>query len=245
MLVVDPISNSLDGLFAMLEESQTQTVGEQVARAAVMLGRFQPPTRGHYKVIDSLKRFIRENKHLNLQEKPIVIVIEGKKTSEDKSRNPLTTDERISIMQASGKANGVLFLKAGSAFDAFEAVRRAGYEPVAVAAGSDRAKGYLQLLDKYFTAADGSAIEHHKVPGLDRDEDEDSSMTSSAFDELIKALEEGETIPDSMISGTLARYAANQERDKAFAYITGLEKNPGLAKKLMGMIARHHKDNSK
>ena len=113
---------------------EEETVGEQPKKAVVMVGRMNPPTAGHYKVIDLMKKFERTNKGVT----PIVVVVAGKETSKDLKKNPLSAEDRVKFMTASGKANGVKFIIAPSAFAAFEEVRKAGYEPYGIAAGSDR-----------------------------------------------------------------------------------------------------------
>lgn len=212
------------------------TVGEQKKRAVVAVGRMNPPTLGHYKVIDAMKEFIRKNADLKLDATPIVVIVEGKETSKDRSKNPLTGEERKSFMESSGRANGVRFLVAPSAFAAFEEVRKAGFEPIAVAAGSDRAPKYIDLLDKYFKTKKDAAIKHHAVPGLERDIDNDTDDGPDAFARILQDIDDGSSIPLSMISGSLARYAAKQDNLKAFAYITGLSKKQALAKKLMSKV---------
>jgi hypothetical protein len=214
------------------------SVGEQPKKAVVMVGRMNPPTRGHYKVIDAMKSFIRQNPKLNLDAKPIVVVIEGAKSSKNKDKNPLTAEQRIAYMQASGHANGVTFLTAPSAVDAFEEVRRAGFETAVIAAGSDRAKNYMKMLEKYFTAKDGSTIKRQVVPGLDRDMDDEQDDGPEAMDRLLDAAEEGDSIPLSLVSGTLARRAAFQDKKKAFSYIVGLDKKPRLAVQMMTAIKK-------
>jgi hypothetical protein len=213
-----------------------ETVGEQTHRAVVAVGRFQPPTRGHYKVMGAMKAFIRDNHDLNLAVQPVVVIVAGEKTGADKTKNPLTADERKSFMESSGNANGVKFLIAGSAFAAFEEVRKAGFEPIAIAAGTDRAAGYLKMLDKYFTKADGTPIKHMVVPGLERDQDDDVNDGDDAFDMIIRMINDGDEVDDAQISGSLARYAAKKGEAKAFAYIVGLEKKPKLAEKLISKI---------
>jgi hypothetical protein len=195
-----------------------------------------PPTLGHYKVIDAMKAFIRKNKDLKLETMPIVVIVEGKETSKDKAKNPLSGAEREQFMKASSKADGVKFIISGSAFAAFEDVRKAGYEPIAVAAGSDRVHKYIELLDKYFKTRDEQPIKHLMVPGLERDADTDSDDGAPAFDEMISNIKDGEELPLSMISGTLARYIAKQDELKAFAYITGLTGKLPLAEKMMKKI---------
>jgi Cytidylyltransferase-like len=215
---------------------QEDTVGEQTRRAAVTVGRFNPPTIGHYKVIDAMKAFIRKRKDLRLEAMPVVVIIEGGKTSKDKDKNPLSAGERERFMKASGKANGVHFLSAPSAFAAFEEVRKAGLEPVAIAAGSDRAPRYMEMLDKYFTSKAGETIERHLVPGLERDADNNYEDGDEAFQRVLDVISAGEDVPLSMISGSLARYAARTGQAGPFAYITGLTEKPALAKKLLTKV---------
>lgn len=213
-----------------------ETVGEQKKRAAVMIGRMNPPTRGHYKVMNAMKAFIRDKKELNLDVTPIVVIISGGKTSADKSKNPLSAEERKSFMESSGKANGVKFLIANSAFTALEEVRKAGFEPIAIAAGSDRVDDYLKMLDKYFTKKDGTSIKHVAVPGLDRDQDADVADGEEAFDMIARMINDSEKIDDSQISASLARYLARKDEEKAFAYVVGLDAKPKLALKLMDKV---------
>jgi len=194
-----------------------ETVGMQSKRAVVMVGRMNPPTAGHYKVIDLLKKFARENKGVV----PVVVVVAGKETSKDKSKNPLTGEERVKFMQASKKANGIQFIISGSAFAAFEDVRKAGYEPYAIAAGSDRASKYLEMLDKYFTGPDGKKLEHVIVPGLKDREDPDDEGTPS--EEVLELAEKGEEIPLHLISGSMARLAVKLGYKVAFAKILGVD----------------------
>ncbi len=194
-----------------------ETVGEQQKKAVVMVGRMNPPTQAHYKVINLMKKFIRTHKGLT----PIVVVIAGKKSSKDLSKNPLTAEDRIKFMTASGKANGVKFIVATGAFQAFEEVRKIGFEPVAIAAGSDRGNEYLVMLDKYFTSKDGSKIQHTLVPGLEEREDPEDDGTPS--EEVLQMAENGEDIPIHLISGSMARLAVEKGFKKAFAKITGLD----------------------
>lgn len=219
-----------------MNELFEETVGEQSKRVAVMVGRLNPPTRGHYKVIAAMKAFIRDNPQLNLEAMPVVVIVAGEKSSKDKAKNPLTADERKAFIEASGRANGVKVITSSSAFAAFEDVRVAGYEPIAVAAGTDRAANYIKLLDKYFTSKNEKPIKHVLVPGLDRDQDDEVSDGPEAFDMIGRMIEDGETIDDSQVSGSLARHLALTGKEKAFAYVVGLEKKPALAKKLMDKV---------
>ena len=210
----------------------TETVGQQKRRAAVIVGRMNPPTVGHYKVFDVAKKYIRDNKDLGLDAVPIVVVVAGKETSKDKSKNPLTANERISFMTGSGKANGIKFLVASSAFDAFEEVRKAGFEPIAIAAGSDRADKYLEMLDKYFKTKDGKQIKHYAIT-LQRVA-ENKEHKTAGLDDILKYM--GDEIPTDMVSASLARRAVELDEFEKFVVITGLSEKPELARKMFDKI---------
>lgn len=193
------------------------TVGLQSKKAVVMVGRFQPPTAAHYKVIDLMKKFQRNNKGVE----PIVVIVAGAKSSKDHQKNPLSAEDRVKFIQASGKANGVKIITAGSAFAAFEEVRKLGYEPYAIAAGSDRAKGYIEMLDKYFTGPDGEKQKHVVMGGLEERSDPDDDGTPS--EEILELAEKGQDIPMFLMSGSMARLAVKLGYKKAFAKILGVD----------------------
>jgi hypothetical protein len=213
-----------------MSDTKNSTV-EQQKRAAVIVGRFNPPTIGHYAVMDTVKTFIRKNESLKLEVIPLVVVVEGKETSKDKKRNPLTAAERISFMLGSGKANGVKFLKASSAFAAFEEVRKAGFEPIAIAAGSDRADTYLTMLDTYFTTPDGEPIDHVKIelPRITNEKTERSEKLNkdAALADILKYVDS--ELPITMVSASLARLAVQKGEREKFAIIVGLSDKPTLA----------------
>lgn len=216
--------------------------GRQSKKVVVAVGRFNPPTRGHYKVIDAMKAFIRENPTLGLEATPVVVIVSGSGTDKDKARNPLSGEERRTFMESSGRANGVKFLTAPNAFAAFAEVRKSGMEPMAVAAGGDRLPGYLKLLHDHFTddgtpvKEGGKLIKRHSVPGLERDADADNSDGDAYYQKVIDMINDGDKVNDDMISGSLARFAVRRGEKKAFAHIVGLEKKPKLADRLFNKL---------
>lgn len=209
------------------------TVGHQKTGSVVMIGRCQPPTEGHYKVIDAMKAFIRKNKNLNLSSLPIVMIVTGENTSKDVAKNPLSAEDRIKFMRASGRANGVTFGVVDNAFNGFEAVRKLGYEPIAIAAGSDRAEKYIEMLNKYFTN-DGEPITHYIVPGLERQNPDDGGDKS--VKSTIEDIKDGGVLNDAEISGSMARTAIEMGFEDVFAKIVGLTKKPKLAKLMFDKI---------
>ena len=208
-------------------------------KVAVFLGRFNPPTKGHYEVINTLKKFIREHKNLGLEANPALVIIGGSKSDADKKRNPLSVEEREVFMKASGKANGALFFSAPNAFAALATLREKGYEPIAVAGGSDRLDSYLTILDKHFKTPDDKPIKHYGIK-LERDEEAVETKKDEKEQGLEYALthlvDTGE-ISTEHVSASLARYAVTQNKPDAFAKIVGLEAKPALAKQMFNKIA--------
>ena len=202
------------------------TYPQQKKRAVVLIGRFSPPHLGHYKAINQAKKFIRERPDLKLEATPIVVVIAGKKTSLDKKRNPLSPEDRISFMKYSDRANGVIFEIASNAFEAFEKVRERGFEPIAIAAGDDRADGYLELLNNNFVSPQGKKIEHYIVPNLDRQEANLGDVKKSSV------------IDVKTVSGTMVRAAIDNDYEDVFIKLVGLEKKPKLAKLMFAKIQK-------
>lgn len=200
-------------------------------RAVVIVGRFQPPTIGHYMLVNRAKKYIRENNHLDLFTKPIVVVVEGAISSQDKKKNPLSAKDRIYYMENSGKANGVIFLTGKNAFDAFNEVRKAGYEPIVVGAGSDRVAGYLDMLNDRFLDGNDKKQKHYALPGIEQRNELKSSKESL---EKIKDA----VVDVSKVSGSLARRAAELDYFDEFVSITGLEKNIPAAKKMFKQIKK-------
>lgn len=214
------------------------SVGEQAKRACVIVGRFNPPHIGHYAVINAAKKYIRDNPALKLDPVPIVIIIEGKETSKDKMRNPLSGAERISFMTGSGLADGVKFLKAGTAFAAFEEVRKCGYEPIVIADGSDRGGKFKELLDKYFKRKDNSDIKHYALTVKRADDTPSADIQSldkeDALDNILQYTDK--EMPATMASASLARHAVIKRQPDKFAIITGLTAKPKLATMMFNKI---------
>jgi hypothetical protein len=178
--------------------------------AAVMIGRFQPPHIGHYALLARLIAVARSERWRDrVDPRPFVVVIDGKKSSQDRGRNPLTADERLRILRASGRADGARLETAPDAHAAFELVRRAGYEPLLVATGDDR--DYKGLLDSAFTD-DGKPIEREYV-SLERGGGDPDQILAAGGD-----------LPAAMASGTLARRAVERGDRDAFERVVGLKR---------------------
>ena len=223
----------------MLEQAEIPKMADK--RVAVILGRFNPPTKGHYRLFDTTIKFIKSNKNLKLEALPIVVVIGGSSSDKDKTKNPLSIEQRIHFMENSGKANLVKFLSAPNAFAAFSLLREQGYEPIAIAAGPDRIDSYLTLLDKYFKTPDETPIVHHAIE-LSRSDSaiaKDKEEKKAAIDKTLKtAKEKQHNIDIDDISASLARRAVELGYEEEFNKIVGLEHKPELANKMFKAIAK-------
>ena len=215
---------------------EIQPMGKK--RVAVIVGRFNPPTKGHYALINTVRKFIKSNPNLKLEFTPVVVVIGGGKTEEDKSKNPLSVQDRITFMQASGHTNGCILLSASNAFTAMAGLRDKGLEPIAIAAGTDRIDDYMRILDKNFKTDNGEAIKHYKIH-LERSEDaieKDKSEKAKKLDNALSNLKSTGEVDTDLVSASLARRAVELGYKEEFAEIVGLTHNKVLANKMYDKI---------
>lgn len=109
-------------------------------RAVIAFGRFQPPHAGHSALIKHIHSFSGD-KH---------IYVSG---SHDNKENPLTGEERVSILKKMHPEHASSFhVASGDTSTIFKALSHAhkqGYKHVTVVAGPDRKKGYEDLINRY------------------------------------------------------------------------------------------------
>lgn len=194
-------------------------------KVAIIFGRFQPPTIGHYALFDKVKAYVRKNPDMEVV--PICAIINGKKTSEDHTRNPLSPEERKAIMHASKRADGMKIIVANSVMDAVKKVKAEGLTPTVIAGGSDRIKAYKKLLDKYNTAEDGSKIDHTIIE-LNRNEE----FNEDSANEMLKLLDDD--FPVHLVSGSLVRHAAKSDNVAAVSKLVHV--SPEIATKIIRKI---------
>jgi len=202
----------------------TEALAPQASKGvAVVIGRFNPPTIGHYAIINAAKKFIRSHPALALDAAPVVVIIDGKG---DLAKNPLSARQREQFMAASGHADGVKFLTAPNAFAAFAQLREQRMEPIAVAAGSDRIADYMRMLDNYFMTDDSQPIQHYEI-SAPRTQDQDLSTLSAQGSPDIRA-----------VSATLARRAVELDWFDEFVQLTGLTNKRALARRMFDAIKK-------
>lgn len=176
---------------------------------AIIIGRFNPPTVGHYNLIDKVKSFIIKNRaEYDISPTVFIVIVDGEKSRGDTDVNPLSASERLSLMSSNPSCSGCKFIIANSAIDGFNKMRSAGFEPVLIAGGDDRTKSYMQILEKF-------------NPEIDRIE---FSLKRNIVDptKSENLLNHISPTDYNIISASLARYAVKMQNFEAFKTITGL-----------------------
>lgn len=178
---------------------------------AIFLGRFNPPTIGHYNVIDKMKQYIASHKDYKINPIILIIVIDGVESGKDKSKNPLTANERVRYMQTNKSCNGCKFIIAKDAIDGFNKARDAGFEPVFIAGGSDRVDNYMDILENYDDSIERYMFKvDRNIPKI-TDENAQGLLDNISTSEI------------KMISASLARKAVELDDLEKFKILTGTE----------------------
>jgi len=121
---------------------------------ALSLGRYNPPTLGHF---ESLKALKSQANVLGVRAE--VFVIEGEQTSKDKQKNPLSAKQRVEILKS--WFPDIHFDVASSAYEVMEVLQVQGKRPKIWVAGTDRVPRYKQLLAY-------SGFDNSRIVELDR-----------------------------------------------------------------------------
>lgn len=110
-----------------------------MTKVAIAGGRFNPPTRGHAVLIQQL---VTQAQHRGVAAE--VFVVDGEKSSQDKTRNPLTADQRLRILRQWFPT--VRFDVVSSAHEIMDVLAVQDKQPLLWLAGSDRTRKYRSLL---------------------------------------------------------------------------------------------------
>jgi len=165
-------SNVYKGEKSMFEQEifsglNLETREQGLKKVNIIVGRFQPFTLGHIKVLQQIHE---KNGH------PIVLfVVRGKKTN--LTKNPIDADTQIRMFGELKKE--FQFLEAmriipTAAIDTIFNSLRPAYEPVLWGSGTDRLKSYQYQVDKY--SEELNCLEDFGMYEIERD-DEDISAT--------------------------------------------------------------------
>lgn len=177
--------------------------------AAVIIGRFNPPTIGHYHLITKVKQFIAsKGATYAIDPMPFIIIVDGEKSSRDAETNPLSASERLVLMRKNQDTLACKFVIAGSVIDGFNKIRGMGFEPVLIAGGEDRTSQYIQILKDHNPDIDRIELSLRRTIV-------DPNNSDGIIDNITP-----EDI--NMISASLARAAARSGKFDKFKIITGL-----------------------
>ncbi len=102
---------------------------------SVFLGRMQPPHKAHQLIIKSMKN-------------PIVLLVKGKATSEDKKRNPFDEKYQIKLLKKLCPGVEVRIVNTGYLPEIAAELRKEGKELVSIHAGEDRMGSYKSQFDR-------------------------------------------------------------------------------------------------
>jgi Cytidylyltransferase-like len=185
-------------------------------KAAVVIGRFNPPTIGHYNLFQRVKSFILgDGKVHSISPQVFIVVVDGEKSSQDLSVNPLSAEERISILEKHNSTKDCKIIVAKTAIDGFNQVRKEGFEPTLIAGGDDRTKDYINILQKFNPEVE--LIEFSmKRTKIDPEKSE----------KILSVMKDQDT---NLVSATLARHSAKTDNLEAFKMLTGLTGSLALA----------------
>jgi len=109
--------------------TQTKTV-------ELFLGRMQPIHLGHEAIIKKMKN-------------PVVALVKGKASGEDKSRNPLTAKDQKRFLKKLFPKIEIIEVPTGFVPDIINALRKDGMEVTTVYAGADRINSYKGMIAVY------------------------------------------------------------------------------------------------
>ena len=104
---------------------------------SVAIGRFQPFHAGHYKMIEIMSQ------------KPMILIVKGKGTSDDKNKNPLSAeDQERLIRKAVPNAEIRIVQNANLHAILFHLEKNGEYKVKEILAGDDRIESYKRLVAK-------------------------------------------------------------------------------------------------
>lgn len=105
-------------------------------QSSLFLGRMQPIHSGHDAIIKKMTN-------------PIVVIVKGSKSSQDKERNPFDEKYQEKLIKMLNPKVRVVLAKTGYVPDIINELRKDGIEVNEVLAGDDRISGYSRQIDSF------------------------------------------------------------------------------------------------
>ena len=148
----------------------------------IAFGRFNPPTTGHEKLLDTVASSSDEDDYMIIPSR-----------TQDKKKNPLDTDTKVSVMKKMFPKHSEKIVNDPSNRTIFDVLSRAhndGYTNVRIVGGGDRVKEFDKLANDY----NGKLYQFDNVEVMsagDRDPDSDD-VTGMSASKQRKAAAEGD-----------------------------------------------------
>ena len=168
---------------AAAQEPQVQTAPADVPKTkgtlTIAFGRFNPPTSGHQKLLDTVASSSDDNDYMIVPSR-----------SEDPKKNPFDADSKVKYMRQLYPDHAEKIVNDPGNRTIFDVMRKAhndGYANVRIVGGGDRVKEYEKLANKY----NGSTYQFDGIEVVnagDRDPDSDGveGMSASKMREAAK-----------------------------------------------------------
>ena len=169
-------TNSKDAVAPSIETPTEQQYPADVPKTkgtiTIAFGRFNPPTAGHLKLMDKVASCCDDNDY---------IIIPSR--AEDKKKNPLGVDEKVSMMRKIFPDHAEKIVNDSSNCNIFDVLRKAhndGYANIRIVGGGDKIKQYEKLANQY----NGSTYQFDNIDivnaGMRDDDSDDISGSSSS-----------------------------------------------------------------
>lgn len=161
----------------IIEQDQSKT-------AVIAYGRYNPPTIGHQKLIDTIKETALKNN---------ADAIISPSHTQDKDKNPLSYSDKQEILRE--MSDGINIVEQGKTFiSLLQFLQQQGYTKIIHVAGSDRIPEFQKLIEMYNGKPDKKGIipfsfnEYDFVSAGERDPDSDGveGMSASKLRQLAR-----------------------------------------------------------
>ena len=167
-------------------------------------GRFNPPTVGHEKLIDTIVSHARRNGAENR------IYISN---THDSKKNPLPPEEKKRIMDISfPSANIIQSRSIVSPFHAFDELVEEGYREITLIVGSDRVNEFRNAIEKYIKK-DGIDIDKFEVVSAGERDPDAEGVVGMSGSKMRQLAQDGKM--DTFMTGLPSRLS---DRDKKIVY---------------------------
>jgi hypothetical protein len=166
-----------------LSQPTQEPAPQQEPQAQQPFGRFNPPTTGHEKLLDTVAKSSDDGDY---------VIVPSR--SQDKKKNPLDADTKVSVMRQMFPQHSERIVNDAANRTIFDVLKKAhmdGYANVRIIGGADRVKEFEKLTGGY----NGKLYQFDNVEvrsAGERDPDSDDDVTGMSASKQRKAAAEGD-----------------------------------------------------